>query len=64
MNKDIKNTKNIFEYREATLLVALENIKQRSLSELYQSEKDAVDIIREATDLELLELELKRIIKC
>ena len=63
MNKDIKNTKNIFEYREATLLVALENIKQRSLSELYQSEKDAVDIIREATDLELLELELKRIIK-
>ncbi len=60
MNKDEKEKKLILENREAMLLVSLENIRQRCLNLLYGSEKAPSEIIREAVDDELLELEAKQ----
>jgi hypothetical protein len=58
MNID-QSKKNEFEIREASMLRVLENIRQRSLDELYRSDKSVSEIVREIVDEELLELETK-----
>jgi hypothetical protein len=58
MNSE-QNKKNEFEMREANMLRTLENIRQKSLDELYRSDKAVSEIIREIVDDELLDLETK-----
>ena len=60
MKKETQAKKNRFDSREAILLEALDNIKQRAIGELYESDREVVDIIRDIVDRELLDLEMKR----
>ncbi len=57
--KSEQDKKNELEIREANMLLALDNIRQKSLDGLYSSEKRVSEIIREIVDDELLELETK-----
>ena len=60
MKKEAQAKKNRFDSREAILLEALDNIKQRAIGELYESEREVVDIIRDIVDRELLDLEMNK----
>jgi len=58
---DKKPEKALLENREVILLQALENIRQKALDMLYRSGKSASEIIREAADEELLDIEARQI---
>lgn len=54
------NKKSILENREFILLEAIERIRQRALDMLYGTEKSPSEIIREAVDEELLDIEARQ----